>query len=104
MAFDAGSIIAKLRLDDKKFTAGIIGAKKKVGGFSASLRKMSTLTKGLVAGSFVYATKKLVDFTSQGARLKDMEMAFDRLALRAGSSSDEIIAGVRGVTKTLSRR
>ncbi|MCP4898886.1 MAG: hypothetical protein GY906_18090 [bacterium] len=104
MAFDAGSIVGKMRLDGKQFFGTLTRGKKAVGGFQKRLKSMSLLTKGLVAGSFVLATKKLNDFIQQGARLRDMEAAFDRLATRSGQSAEGIVSDVKSITSALSRR
>jgi len=103
MAFNAGAIVAHLKLNSKQFTGAINTAQKRTKGFTKHLKGMSFATKALVGGSLIYATKKLGDFIGKGARLRDMEGAFNRLAAGSGHAADSIVSDVKAITKSLSR-
>jgi hypothetical protein len=103
MPYDAGTILAKLKLDRKHFEAGVKSAKKGVKGLTADIKGMASATNVLLGGALIYGTKKLIDFTDKGARLKDMERAFENMAEAAGTSTGAVVASIRAITKTLSR-
>lgn len=97
MAFNAGAIVAKLKLDAKQFTAGVKTA-------TGRITKMGNVTKVLLAGSLIYATKKLADFVVQGEKLRNMDMAFDRMADKAGTSADAVVDSVKAITGALTNK
>jgi hypothetical protein len=74
MAFNAGSIVAYLKLDKKTFDAAMLSAKKQTEGFSKSYRvsqadftKLWIASSAAVAGT-AYALKKAVDAAADAQR------------------------------------
>lgn len=109
MAFDAGAIVARLRLDAKKFNAELQSTQTKVSKWDKVVGR--TLAAGVAATGITIlarqisqAVEGLVKFTDQAARLRDMTDAFDRMASSAGTSSEEVVANVRQITKSLSNQ
>lgn len=101
MAFDAGSIVARLKLNTKNFTAGIDRATTKSKGF---VKQLGFMRSAVGAIGFGLVTRQLMKFIDEGARLRDMERAFGNIAARVGTSGDAIIAETRKITRALSRR
>jgi hypothetical protein len=101
MAFDAGAIVAKLKLDNKQYK----GELQKSKGLTSKFASAATMAmRGLAVGGFAFATKKLIEFTSEGARLVDMRMAFDRMAASSGTSRKQLVGDVRAITKALTNQ
>jgi len=102
VAFDGGSITARLGLDRKGFDRGLRGAQGSAKRFD---RTMGMLFKGgLMATGLGLATRQIFKFADSSARLVDMSNAFDRLAEREGIASEQIIGDVKAITNALSRR
>ncbi len=99
MAFDAGSIVAKLKLNSKEFTAGLTGAQAQVKKFDLGVGAI--LRGGLIVGSLSILGKKFISTVEEGARIGEISLAFDRVA---GSieNANNVIEGTRKATASLS--
>jgi len=104
VAFDAGNIVARMKLDNTQFKAGISSSKKEVVGLGLSLDNL------VRSGALVYLTKQAVDLgkafyetAARGAELKETAGVFDRVAAAAGISSRELIKLTQSSTGVLSK-
>lgn len=127
MAFNAGAIVAKLKLDSKDFNTGIKksagntekltnaakknqravrtqGQRLKAGGIAAGKFGAAIGGASLAIIGLTRAAKQIGELITAGARLRDMEMAFDRLAKRAGTSAGAVVASVQDITGALSKQ
>ena len=105
MAFNAGSIVATLRLNSKKFTAGLKGAGKSTQSFGKKMLKVSNLIRVAFGVAAIREIKNfggaLLDLTRRGAGIETLTKAFERIA---GTKSARIISQVEQITGALSRR
>ena len=129
MAFNAGTILARLRLDDKQFSTGITKAKVQTQSLSAamgvadksmtaamgpqkvrmidrlrgSLNLTSVMMAGAMVGAAVMVGKAIHDMALKGAKLADMRGAFESLAASSGNSADSIVSDVRRISGALTK-
>jgi len=110
MAFNAGSIVATLKLDAKQFTAGLKTATKDTAAFAGSLKSAGGLATLALGGGVLYAANQLKHFAGQayaaaaaGAKLIVAENAFRNLASTSGISADKLLADTRRITGDLTR-
>ncbi len=94
MAFNAGTILAKLRLDAKGFVAGMKTSQKSASG-------LSTLMKGAFATGIAIGTFKIAEM---GGRLIDLENAFDRMTKASGTSAKQVLRDAKAVTGALTNK
>ena len=108
MAFNAGDILAKLKLDGKQFKAGLTAAGSHVKGFKSQMLSMGNAIKGIWAAAIVTSvtmvTKRIYEMAKSGAALQDMEKAFDRMASRAGISRKALVYDVKQITNALTNK
>lgn len=101
MSFDAGSIVARMKLDRSQFTAGLKSGVQDAQKFDRTMG--SLFRSGFMATGIIYATKRMYEFTATSARLADMSDAFERMAGSA-DMANRILAQSRSVSRSLSER
>jgi hypothetical protein len=105
MAFNAGTIVSKHVLDQRGFAAGAKKSEAQAKGLGRAMDNLGrTIGQGILAAGLTVATKKMFELADAGGQLIDMRRAFERMALSAGSSSKQVVAGARAITGALTNR
>jgi TP901 family phage tail tape measure protein len=108
MAFKVAELFAELKIDSKKFNAGLSSGKKKFASFSKGFKKFgSSLAKtgkqlaifgGIAAGAFAVLAKKVGDFDTKFQQTLNLLSSADQAKF-----GEKLRAGVRGLSVEFGR-
>ena len=101
MAFDAGTVLARLKLDGKQFSAAI---KKSVREIGTLRNAVKAVFGSLLVREVTRAAQALFQFARSSAQASDIAAAFERMARVKGLTSGLLIRRVREITTALSDR
>src|SRR5689334_20632772 len=102
MPFDAGSIVARMKLDKSQFTAGLAESQVQVKKWDALLG--SAIAGGAIVAGIATITAGLFALGKEGAPLKDIETSFNKIARSAGISGDAILRVTRAAAPSLTNK
>jgi len=101
MPFDAGSIVARLKLNSQEFKTGLQSGLADAKKFD---RAMGAVFKGgLFVTGIAFASKQVYNLANNAARLDTLTQAFERMAGGA-ENANKILMQSQGVTRALAER
>jgi hypothetical protein len=101
VAFNAGTILAQLKLNTKGFTGKLKQSQSDLKSFGKSIISIKNLMAGGFAAAFTVGAFKMADM---GGQAIDLRRAFDRLAASAGTTGDAVIQQAKAITGALTNR